>query len=239
MTQVGWSRVGAAAIATTLVATSLVSGCAASGSSAQRPTARLPHQTHGPWHAVGDVDGDGRVDQARVRDLHRRERGLPEREAFRLVLHLSSHGMATADFGAQPRMPGTAAFAQTHVFGGTDITSDNASEIFVQDWRGASTAFMTIFRLVDHRLVQLTIDDAPVDLSVNGTVEDFFGFACRPPVLTLWGDGRAGAHHFHEEVRRYRVDGTALVLLSRNESRVGRPTSRPYISCGDLPDDIV
>ena len=226
-----------------------ITGCAASGSTGRHasdalgpaavtsPASRSTPHPHGPWRPVGDVDGDGKTDQARLRDLHRHEPGMPYREFYRLVVRRSSHGVSRTTFVGM-RDPGAPAFAQTQVVGGTDISADGAAEVFVEDWHGASTAFVTIFRLVEGRLAQLTVGGMPVDLGVDGTVADLFGFACQAHGLTSWADGRTDSHHFREDTKRYHVEGSTLVLMSRDVARVRNSHAGPFVQCDGLPEDV-
>lgn len=142
-------------------------------------------------------------------------------------------------FAGDPGFPDSAAGLQSHVVGGADLDGDGRREVFVQVGHGASTAFVSAFRLLDDAAVQLRIGRRPLDLGVDGSVGHVDGFSCHPPTLTAWSaglsrDGKA----YVRDTRHYELRGASLVERSFHRQRVHAPPSASeFIDCAGLPTD--
>lgn len=248
------SRVGCM-VAGGIVA-AVLAGCAASASTTQTsptaatPTAATPSATSPPapagpspaisptpgWQAVGDVDGDGRRDRARLVYL-----GGYGPNNWELVVDMTTLGQQTVRFTGDPVLPGNTA-APT-IAGSVDADRDGHAEIFVKVSSGASTQFWTIVKLVGRQIRQVTSQGQPVRLAVNGSVTHQGGFRCdgaqfvtvseatEPPGYTTWTYER----------NTYAWSGAELVLASKQTGQVtsaqpgNPPAAYSGVSCGDLP----
>jgi len=236
------------------IAAAVLAGCAASAPAAQTsatattPTAATPSATSpsaGPspaisptpgWQAVGDVDGDGRRDRARLVYLGGYGPGNWE-----LIVDMTTLGQQAVRFTGDPVLPGNTA-APT-IAGSVDADRDGHADIFVKVSSGASTQFWTIFKLVGRQLRQVTSQGQPVRLAVNGTVTHQDGFRCdgaqfvtvseatEPPGYTTWTYERD----------TYAWSGAELVPVSKQAGQVtsaqpgNPPAAYSGVSCGDLP----
>ena len=236
------------------IAAAVLAGCAASAPAAQTSatattsTAATPSATSPPagpspaispapgWQAVGDVDGDGRRDRARLVYL-----GGYGPDNWELVVDMTTLGQQTVRFTGDPVLPGNTA-APT-IAGSVDADRDGHADIFVKVSSGASTQFWTIFKLVGRQLRQVTSQGQPVRLAVSGTVTHQDGFRCdgaqfvtvseatEPPGYTTWTYERD----------TYAWSGAELVPVSKQAGQVtsAQPASPPAaysgVSCGDLP----
>ena len=235
------SRVVRTAAAGIVVA--VLAGCSPSASTMARPPATPPPGGPSPaispapgWQAVGDVDGDGRRDRARLVYL-----GGYGPDNWELVVDMTTLGQQAVRFTGGPVLPGNTA-APT-IAGSFDADRDGHAEIFVKVDSGASTQFWTIFKLVGRQIQQVTSQGQPVRLAVNGTLTHQDGFRCdgaqfvtvseatEPPGYTTW----TYQHH------TYAWSGAELVPVSKRTGQVTstRPGSPPAaysgVSCGDLP----
>lgn len=248
------SRVGCM-VAGGIVA-AVLAGCAASASTTQTSptaatlTAATPSVTSAPapagpspaisptpgWQAVGDVDGDGRRDRARLVYL-----GGYGPNNWELVVDMTTLGQQTVRFTGDPVLPGNTA-APT-IAGSVDADRDGHAEIFVKVSSGASTQFWTIVKLVGRQIRQVTTQGQPVRLAVNGSVTHQGGFRCdgaqfvtvseatEPPGYTTWTYERD----------TYAWSGAELVLASKQTGQVtsaqpgNPPAAYSGVSCGDLP----
>jgi hypothetical protein len=206
---------------------SAVAATSAGGSPAVSPTSG--------WHAVGDVDGDGRRDRARL--VYLGGYGL---DNWELVVDMTTLGQQTVRFNGDPVTPG-GDDAPT-IAGSVDADRSGHAEIFVKVGSGASTQFWTIFKLVGRQIRQVTSQGQPVRLAVNGTVTIQDGFRCNGTQFVTVHEGvlRNGTTWGYER-DTYTWEGSTLVLMSK---RTGQVTSaQPYdppaaysgVSCGDLP----
>lgn len=236
------------------IVAAVLAGCAASAPTAQTSvtattsTAATPSATSPPagpspaisptpgWQAVGDVDGDGRRDRARLVYL-----GGYGPDNWELIVDMTTLGQQTVRFTGDPVLPGNTA-APT-IAGSVDADRDGHADIFVKVSSGASTQFWTIFKLVGRQLRQVTSQGQPVRLAVNGTVTHQDGFRCdgaqfvtvseatEPPGYTTWTYERD----------TYAWSGAELVPVSKQAGQVtsAQPASPPAaysgVSCGDLP----
>jgi hypothetical protein len=190
---------------------------------------------HG-WQAVGDVDGDGHPDRARLVYL-----GGYGPDNWELVVDMTALGQQAVRFTGDPVLPGNTA-APT-IAGSADATGDGHAGIFVKTTAGASTQFWTIFKLAGRQLRQVTIQGKPVRLAVNGSLTHQGGFRCdgarfvtvseatEPPRYTTWTYQRD----------TYAWSGAELMPVSAQTGRVtaAKPGSPPAaysgVSCGGLP----
>ena len=216
------------------------------GRSASRPPShatgadpdRKPVTARG-WRDVGDTDGDGKPDRARVVDLHARSDNETRPEMYRLDLVSTADGTRHIRFGGDTPMPDTDASFGVHVIGGADLDGDGRREVFVQIGHGASTAFVSAFRVLDNGgLAQLTVDGSPLDLGVNGSVGHLDGFSCHPPMLTAWSAGITQSQTYLVETRRYHLMGARLeqASVSRRHAK-SPPGAKGFIRCPGLPTD--
>jgi len=224
--------------ASTSIAQSVLPRSPEKASASASPTAQAPARPH-IWQSVGDVDGDGNSDRARIVNLHHASSASSIFGwTYRLDVRLSGSSKVAAAFVGDPSDPASPAWANTHVLGGSDLTGDRRREVFVQVAHGASTAVVSQFRLLDRRLVQMTKGSTPVTLDVYGSVTHLDGFACHPPLLVIWGatatsDGKA----YQVTWDRYRVSGATLLLLSSRHRRVpaAQVQGDTFIRCVGLP----
>ncbi len=236
------------------IAAAVLAGCAASAPAAQTsatattPAAATPSATSPPagpspaisptpgWQAVGDVDGDGRRDRARLVYLGGYGPGNWE-----LIVDMTTLGQQAVRFTGDPVLPGNTA-APT-IAGSVDADRDGHADIFVKVSSGASTQFWTIFKLVGRQLRQVTSQGQPVRLAVSGTVTHQDGFRCdgaqfvtvseatEPPGYTTWT--------YERDTDAW--SGAELVPVSKQTGQVtsAQPASPPAaysgVSCGDLP----
>lgn len=241
---------GAAALA-------LLAGCASGGKPKANPappttaaTATLPTVTAPPpnpvliaaelkpaetLHRIGDVDGDGRPDSARLHYLG----GFN----WELIVNLTSLGQRTVRFqGAQVaigmggEMPG--------IIGSTDADGDGHAEIFVKFDSGASTEELTIFKLADRNIVQVTTGGQPLELGWGGSLGHQDGFRCEGPRLLTVGALRENPDYkrFDYQVDTYFWRGAELILSSKESGQANGSARTDYdfpeaysgVICGDL-----
>jgi hypothetical protein len=236
------------------IVAAVVAGCAASASTTQTsptattPTAATSSATSPPagpspaisptpgWQAVGDVDGDGRRDRARLVYL-----GGYGPSNWELVVDMTTLGQQTVRFTGDPVLPGNTAVPT--IAGSVDADRDGHAEIFVKVSSGASTQFWTIVKLVGRQIRQVTSHGQPVRLAVNGSVTHQGGFRCdgaqfvtvseatEPPGYTTWTYERD----------TYAWSGAELALVSKQTGQVtsaqpgNPPAAYSGVSCGDLP----
>jgi hypothetical protein len=190
----------------------------------------------GSWQAVGDVDGDGRPDRARLVYLGGYGPGNWE-----LAVDMTRLGQQAVRFTGDPVLPGN--LDAPTIAGSADAGRDGHAEIFVKVSSGASTQFWTIFKLAGGQIRQVTSQGQPVRLAVGGSVTHQGGFRCEgarfvtvteatePPQDTTWTYERD----------TYSWSGAELVLLSRQAGRVtgaqqgNPPAAYSGVRCGDLP----
>lgn len=240
-------------VAVGIVAAALA-GCATSTSTTQTsataatPTVATPSATSpsaGPspaispapgWHAVGDVDGDGRRDRARLVYL-----GGYGPDNWELVVDMTTLGQQAVRFTGDPVLPGN--IDAPTIAGSADAERDGHADIFVKVSSGASTQFWTIFKLVGRRVRQVTSQGQPVRLAVNGTLTHQAGFRCDGAQFVTVSEGTElpGYTTWIYERDTYAWFGAELVPVSKQTGQVtsARPGSPPAaysgVSCGDLP----
>jgi hypothetical protein len=188
------------------------------------------------WQPVGDVDGDGRRDRARLVYLGGYGPGNWE-----LVVDMTSLGQQAVRFTGDPVLPG-GTDAPT-IAGSADADRDGRAEIFVKVGSGASTQFWTIFTLAGRQIRQVTSQGQPVRLAVNGTLTHQAGFRCDGAQFVTVSEGTElpGYITWIYEVDTYTWQGSTLVLVSKQTGQVtsARPGDPPAaysgVSCGDLP----
>ena len=236
------------------IAAAVLAGCAASAPATQTsptattpaatPSAASPSPPAGPspaispapgWQAVGDVDGDGRRDRARLVYL-----GGYGPDNWELVVDMTTLGQQTVRFTGSPVLPGNTAAAT--IAGSVDADRDGHAEIFVKADSGASTQFWTIFKLAGRQLRQVTIHGQAVRLAVNGTVTHQDGFRCDGTQFVTVHEGVARNYTtWSYERDTYTWEGSTLVFVSKQTGQVtsAQPGSPPAaysgVSCGDLP----
>jgi len=236
------------------IAAAVLAGCATSASTTQAsgtaatstaatPSATSPSAGSPPaisptagWHAVGDVDGDGRRDRARLVYL-----GGYGPDNWELVVDMTTLGQQAVRFTGDPVRPG-GTDAPT-IAGSVDADRDGHAEIFVKVGSGASTQFWTIFKLVGRHIVQVTSHGQPVRLAVNGTLTHQDGFRCDGAEFVTVSEGTElpGYTTWFYERDTYAWSGAELVLVSKQPGQVtsARPGDPPAaysgVSCGDLP----
>jgi hypothetical protein len=88
--------------------------------------------------------------------------------------------------------------------------------------------------------LQLTVGGRPLDLGVNGSVGHLDGFSCAPPRFTVWSAGLvSGGKAYAKTVRRYRLDGSHLILLGFRNRRVRNPMpGGKFIECMGLNSSV-
>ena len=208
----------------------MLAGCAGSpaGAGAHRTStpAAQPRQLSGraavspsQWVVVGDVDGDGKPDRAGIVDLDRRSAADPgaaaDPWAYRLVVQLSTGRTVGTEFAAEPPQPGPRIFRR-YVVGGTDLGGSGSPEVFVQINQGASTTFVSPFRLVGQQLRRLTIGKVAAIFGAGGTVASLEGFGCAKPYVVSWeATERADHHSYAETITRYALRGWRLAQVSK------------------------
>jgi hypothetical protein len=128
--------------------------------------------------------------------------------------------------------------------GSVDADSDGRAEIFVLIGSGASTQTWTIFKLVNHRVTQVTISGEPARLNVNGSVMDNSGFSCdgpRPDLVTYSYGHTSNPESWIVERDTYRWAGSRLILVSTWHKTIRASYTSPRLAayagvrCGDLP----
>jgi hypothetical protein len=221
----------------------VLAGCSPSASTIARPPATPPSGGPSPaisptpgWQAVGDVDGDGRRDRARLVYL-----GGYGPDNWQLVVDMTTLGQQSVRFTGDPVLPGNTA-APT-VAGSVDADRDGHAEIFVKVDSGASTQFWTIFKLVGRQIRQVTSQGRPVRLAVNGTLTHQAGFRCDGAdfVTVIEGAELPGYTTWSYERDTYTWEGSTLVLISKQAGQVtsaqpgSPPTAYSGVSCGHLP----
>lgn len=235
------------------IAAAVLAGCAASTlttqtsgtavtSTAAAPSATSPSARPSPaisptpgWQAVGDVDGDGRRDRARLVYL-----GGYGPDNWELVVDMTTLGQQTVRFTGDPVLPG-GDDAPT-IAGSVDADRDGRAEIFVKVGSGASTQFWTIFKLVGRQIRQVTIQGQPARLAVNGSVTHQDGFRCSGTQFVTVHEGVARNYTTWSYERDiYTWEGSTLVFVSKQTGQVtsaqpgNPPAAYSGVSCGDLP----
>jgi hypothetical protein len=224
------------------IAAAALAGCTTSTSTTQASAAAATSAGSSPtisptsgWHAVGDVDGDGRRDRARLVYL-----GGYGPDNWELVVDMTTLGQQIVRFTGDPVLPG-GDDAPT-IAGSADADRSGHAEIFVKVGSGASTQFWTIFKLVGRQIRQVTSQGQPVRLAVNGTVTIQDGFRCDGTQFVTVHEGvaRNGTTWSYER-DTYTWEGSTLVFVSKQTGQVtsAQPDSPPAaysgVSCGDLP----
>jgi hypothetical protein len=236
------------------VAVAVLAGCASSAPATQAsgtaaaPAVATPSATSPPagpspaispapgWQAVGDVDGDGRRDRARLVYL-----GGYGPDNWELVVDMTTLGQQTVRFTGDPVLPGNTA-APT-IAGSADAERDGHAGIFVKVSSGASTQFWTIFTLAGRQIRQVTSQGRPVRLAVNGTLTHQGGFRCDGTEFVTVSEGveLPGYTTWSYERDTYTWEGSTLVFVSRQTGQVtsvpagNPPAAYGGVSCGDLP----
>jgi hypothetical protein len=227
------SRVGRM-VAVGIVAAAL-GGCAASTTTTHTSVAAVISATRG-WQAVGDVDGDGHPDRARLVYL-----GGYGPDNWELVVDMTRLGQQTVRFTGSVLLPGNTA-APT-ITGSVDADRDGHAEIFVKVDSGASTQFWTIFKLAGRHLRQVTTQGQPVRLAVGGSVTHQGGFRCEGAhfVTVSEATGPPGYKTWTYRRDTFAWSGANLVPISKRTGQVSstQPGSPPAaytgVSCGGLP----
>jgi hypothetical protein len=238
------------------IVAAVLAGCASSAPATQTsatattpaaatPSATSPSTPAGPsraispapgWQAVGDVDGDGRRDRARLVYL-----GGYGPDNWELVVDMTTLGQQAVRFTGDPVLPGN--IDAPTIAGSADAERDGHAEIFVKVSSGASTQFWTIFTLVGRQIRQVTIQGQPVRLAVNGTLTHEAGFRCNGTQFVTVSEGveLPGYITWSYERDTYTWEGSTLVFVSKRAGQVtsARPGNPPAaysgVSCGDLP----
>jgi hypothetical protein len=106
------------------------------------------------------------------------------------------------------------------IYGVVDVAGDGHAVIFAETDHGASTAFFTMIRLVNHRLTQMTLEDEPVELTVNGSVKQYSIVGCGTGELVwaafAWNDVD---RTYDAERIEYRLDRAELEQVRRTTHR--------------------
>jgi hypothetical protein len=223
-------------VAVGIVAATLA-GCASSTSTTQASTAAATSKVAKPsWQTVGDVDGDGHPDRARLVYL-----GGYGPDNWELVVDMTSLGQQTVRFTGGPVLPGN--LDAPTIAGSTDAERNGHAQVFVKVTSGASTQFWTIFTLVGRQLRQVTLGGQPVRLAVNGTLTHQGGFRCDGArfVTVSEGVGLPGYITWSWARDTFAWSGAELVPVSKQTGQVtaARPgdplAAYSGVSCGDLP----
>jgi hypothetical protein len=229
----------ATSTSTTQTSAAAATSTAAAVPATSQPASARSSPTVSPtpgWQAVGDVDGDGHRDRARLVYL-----GGSSPDNWELVVDMTTLGQQTVHFTGDPLLPGNTA-APT-IAGSADADRDGHAEIFVKVTAGASTQFWTIFKLVGRQIRQVTSEGQPVRLSVNGSVTHQGGFRCDGAqfVTVSEATGPPGYTTWTYERDSFAWSGAELVPVSKQTGQVTgvRPGNPPAaysgVSCGDLP----
>jgi hypothetical protein len=218
------------------IAAALLAGCTPSAPATQaaRPSSAISPARG--WQAVGDVDGDGRPDRARLVYL-----GGYGPDNWELVVDMTALGQQAVRFTGDPVLPGNTA-APT-IAGSADADRDGHADIFVKVDSGASTQFWTIFTLAGRHIRQVTVQGQPVRLAVGGSVTHQGGFRCDGTRFVIVSEGveLPGYTTWDYERDTYAWSGAELVPVSEQAGRVtsSRPGNPPAaysgVACGDLP----
>jgi hypothetical protein len=188
------------------------------------------------WQAVGDVDGDGRRDRARLVYL-----GGYGPDNWELAVDMTALGQQTVRFTGDPALPGN--LDAPTIAGSADADRDGHAEIFVKVSSGASTQFWTIFKLAGGQIRQVTTQGQPVRLAVGGSVTRQGGFRCEGAQFVTVTEGTEPPQYTTWTYERdtYAWSGAELVLLSKRTGRVtsaqpgNPPAAYSGVGCGDLP----
>jgi hypothetical protein len=217
------------------IAATVLAGCVSSASQAG-VTATASARVASRWQAVGDVDGDGHPDRARLVYLGGYGPGNWE-----LVVDMTTLGQQVVRFTGGPVLPGN--LDAPTIAGSADAEQDGHADIFVKVDSGASTQFWTIFKLAGRHIRQVTSQGQPVRLAVNGSDTHQGGFRCDGAVFVTVSEGveLPGYTTWTYERDTYAWSGAELVLVSKRTGQVtsARPGSPPAaysgVSCGNLP----
>lgn len=205
-----------------------------STSAAPTPIAPAPPTSAQPMplpHVVAakdwDLDGDGRVDDARLNFL-----GGTGPDNWQLVVDTTSLGRQTVPFTGEPALPGA---HDVKIAGSVDADRDGNAEIFVIDQAGASTSSLSIFRLIDQHLVQVTAGSQPVELTWGGTATHMDGFQCAGGTLITTSETTGSPDYKTVSYQKitYAWEGAKLQQTSQ---QAGTFTGTPEagVDCGDL-----
>jgi hypothetical protein len=219
------------------IAAAAVAGCATSTSTTQTSTAAATSKVAKPsWQVVGDVDGDGHPDRARLVYL-----GGYGPDNWEIVVDMTTLGQQTVRFTGGPVLPGN--IAAPTIAGSADAEPGGHAQVFVKVTAGASTQFWTIFTLAGRQLRQVTVQGQPVRLAVNGTLTHQGGFRCDGArfVTVNEGVGLPGYITWSWTRDTFAWSGAELVPVAKQAGQVTapRPGDPPAaysgVSCGDLP----
>jgi hypothetical protein len=186
-------------------------GSSTVGSSSEGPTtATRPTTTDTttpPLYAElsADVDGDRPADHLQI---------IVEDGAPVLVADMSGLGHQSLPVPIDQEILDQQRSGRPFTFAAIDIASTVRAEIFVEVSHGASTGFLTMFRLVAGHLTQMTLDGQPVNLGLNGSVGHQSVIGCGTGTLISAGWGTNDQFKTFDGQRdEYSLVNARLVLL--------------------------
>ena len=189
--------------------------------------ARLPDDASDVEEGVGDVDGDGEVDELR---------SYRTADGWHVQVELTSGGGADLSTG----LIDTGGFG---VIGGADVDGDGADEVWARTGAGASAVVVGLARLDGCSLTRVALENGDAaDFPAGGSVGTAAGLDCAatdPSAhLTTYTASHTGDSTYEVVVVEHRLDGNVLREVTRRTetTEVGddlfaRATS---FRCGDL-----
>jgi hypothetical protein len=211
--------------------TTQTTGSPRGSASSQPSSSSAPSSTPPPATSTAtdwDIDGDGRPDRGQLVFL-----GGYGPNNWQLVVDMTSLGRQIVPFTGEIALPGE---HDVRITGSVDADHDGHAEVFVIDNSGASTASLTIFKLADRRLAQVTAGSRPVDLKEGGSVTHMDGFRCAGSTLITTSESTGPPDYKTISYRRttYAWDGTRLQQISQQTGTL-TGTLDVRTACGDLP----
>ena len=189
--------------------------------------AAAPVPPPAPKLPLTDVDDDKKSDAVKLE-----KRGS---DVF-LVAELTRLGRQEVKVvGAEPRKPeeGAPPIHDPRVLGFVDVDHDHLGEVFVEIEPDSPTASFTIFRVVNGRLVQMTLDGDPVKLPLDDSLTHVAAIGCGTGKLVTvsWGGFDCGKQMcFDGERVVYALDGPALSMVGHSTHEFG-PCDDPRLGC--------
>jgi hypothetical protein len=168
----------------------------------------------------GDVDGDGAVDTVTV---------TPTLVSVRLT----RGGVVSAPV-VESDLP------QPALSGLFDVDGDGRAEVFVETARGASTAFVQLYRYDGRVLQEVTYDGGRQRFGIGGSVTHGEGFSCPGDGRLLVGQAETfNGSAYTVRTRTYRLEDSVLRLVgetsvtapSIEDPRVG---AAYQVACGSV-----
>jgi hypothetical protein len=130
----------------------------------------------------GDVDGDAVPDQVTT---------TLDDTAFTVIADMTTLGRQSVVVANAELLLLANEVSQGRpvIYGVVDVDGDGRAEIFAETDHGASTAFFTIIKIVRGRMVQVMLEDTPVELTFAGSVRHYQLLGCDTGELVWAGFG--------------------------------------------------